>query len=318
MDFERPQNIRVGERHRRDMGDISGLAASIREVGLLHPIVITPDGALVAGARRLAACNLLGLPEIPVTVIELDELLKAEWVENTQRKDFTPSEAVAIGRALEERERERAKDRQRTLNNVETAPEKLSQATGRVRDRVGAAIGMSGMTYEKAKAVTVAAENEPDLYGEIAAEMDATGNVHSAHKKLQKKRNAVPPADLRPFKSREATAERREKIAQMGRDGFRPSAIADAVGMTEQSVRNALGDMGIPTVESVVGKTRRIDANEVMERMVEAMQPPEEAISVIHTDWKHLDQSRFDDWDERLTKTIQTAMRVRTRLRGGK
>jgi ParB family chromosome partitioning protein len=51
--------IRVGERHRKDMGDIAGLAASMAELGLLHPIVVRPDGQLIAGERRLRATELL-------------------------------------------------------------------------------------------------------------------------------------------------------------------------------------------------------------------------------------------------------------------
>lgn len=88
-------SIIVGERHRRDMGDIDGLAASIAELGLLHPVVITPDGRLIAGERRLVACKQLGWATVPVTVIQLDELLNGELAENTARKDFTPMEATA-------------------------------------------------------------------------------------------------------------------------------------------------------------------------------------------------------------------------------
>jgi hypothetical protein len=39
-------DITIGERHRRDMGDIEGLARSLDELGLLQPIVIQPDGTL--------------------------------------------------------------------------------------------------------------------------------------------------------------------------------------------------------------------------------------------------------------------------------
>jgi ParB family transcriptional regulator, chromosome partitioning protein len=39
-------SIVVGTRHRRDLGDIDGLARSLAEVGLLHPIIITRDGML--------------------------------------------------------------------------------------------------------------------------------------------------------------------------------------------------------------------------------------------------------------------------------
>jgi ParB-like nuclease domain len=45
--------IHIGDRFRRELGDIASLAASIADVGLLHPIVVAPDYHLIAGARRL-------------------------------------------------------------------------------------------------------------------------------------------------------------------------------------------------------------------------------------------------------------------------
>jgi ParB-like chromosome segregation protein Spo0J len=60
--------ITVGKRIRSDLGDIEGLAKSIAEIGLLHPIVITPDGRLIVGVRRLLAAKMLGWKEIPVTI----------------------------------------------------------------------------------------------------------------------------------------------------------------------------------------------------------------------------------------------------------
>jgi ParB family chromosome partitioning protein len=62
-------DIRVGKRHRRDLGDIEGLAASIAAIGLIHPIPIDEDGRLLAGARRLAACKRLGLEEVEVRIM---------------------------------------------------------------------------------------------------------------------------------------------------------------------------------------------------------------------------------------------------------
>jgi ParB family chromosome partitioning protein len=61
-------DIRVGKRHRRDLGDIAALAASMASIGLLHPIVVTPDGLLICGERRLRAAKLLGWTTIPVTI----------------------------------------------------------------------------------------------------------------------------------------------------------------------------------------------------------------------------------------------------------
>jgi hypothetical protein len=61
-------SIRVGERHRRDLGDVDGLAADMVSIGLLEPIVVTPEGLLLCGERRLRAAKLLGWKTIPVTI----------------------------------------------------------------------------------------------------------------------------------------------------------------------------------------------------------------------------------------------------------
>ena len=94
-------SITVGKRYRQDLGDIRSLADSIADVGLLHPVVITPDGVLIAGQRRLAACNELDWTDVDVHVVDLEEVVKGQRDENIQRKDFSPSEAVAIWEALD-------------------------------------------------------------------------------------------------------------------------------------------------------------------------------------------------------------------------
>ena len=48
-------DIRVGSRHRRDMGDLTTLADSIRQEGLLQPIGVTDRLELVFGERRIRA-----------------------------------------------------------------------------------------------------------------------------------------------------------------------------------------------------------------------------------------------------------------------
>jgi ParB family transcriptional regulator, chromosome partitioning protein len=63
-------DIKVGKRFRVDLGDIAAFAASIANVGLLQPILITNDGTLLDGQRRLEAFKLLGRTEIPVTIWE--------------------------------------------------------------------------------------------------------------------------------------------------------------------------------------------------------------------------------------------------------
>ena len=63
-------DIKIGNRHRKDMGDIEALAKSIEEVGLLQPIGITPDYELVFGERRLRAYrDILGRDTIPARIV---------------------------------------------------------------------------------------------------------------------------------------------------------------------------------------------------------------------------------------------------------
>lgn len=63
-------SIKIKPRFRKDMGDLDGLAAGIRAVGLLQPILVSRDGVLLAGERRLRACKLLGWSTIPATIRE--------------------------------------------------------------------------------------------------------------------------------------------------------------------------------------------------------------------------------------------------------
>lgn len=100
------ESIRVGRRHRTELGDIDELAASIARDGLLQPITVTPDGALVCGARRLAAIKSLGERKVNVWVRSglsdrLGQLL-AEQDDNMLHKPLTQREAAALYRELKQ------------------------------------------------------------------------------------------------------------------------------------------------------------------------------------------------------------------------
>jgi len=172
-------DIVVGPRYRRELGDISSLADSIAEVGLLHPIVVRPDGILIAGRRRLAAYQQLGWDEIPATEVDLDEILRGELAENVARKDFLPSEIDAIRRALVPLEQAAAAKRM-TLGKIS-----IGSKTGTVRDRIGALVGISGKQLDKIAQVVKAAEEEPERYGQLVAEMDDGGSVDGIFRRLK-------------------------------------------------------------------------------------------------------------------------------------
>ena len=87
---------------------IASLAVSIREVGILQPIVVRKAGAgyeLIAGERRLRAAKLAGLATIPVVVRDTDDAdtRREALIENIHREDLGPIElAEAFRQLLEE------------------------------------------------------------------------------------------------------------------------------------------------------------------------------------------------------------------------
>jgi ParB family chromosome partitioning protein len=86
---------------RRAVRDVAELADSIREVGLLAPIIVTPDMQLVAGGHRLEACRLLGWSTIPARVVTMSELHREliEIDENVARVELSVLErAMALAK----------------------------------------------------------------------------------------------------------------------------------------------------------------------------------------------------------------------------
>jgi ParB family chromosome partitioning protein len=95
---------------RRNLGsaDIDQLAESIAAHaslgGILQPLLVTSDGIVVAGHRRLAAARRVGLAEVPVIVRDLSivEQLEIQLTENLQRADLSPiEEGLAYAHLLE-------------------------------------------------------------------------------------------------------------------------------------------------------------------------------------------------------------------------
>jgi ParB-like chromosome segregation protein Spo0J len=148
--------VKVENRFRKDFGDIDSLAASIAELGLLQPIGVDSSYRLVFGERRLRACQALGWEKIPARTVHLDSILKGELAENEFRKDFTHSERVAIGEAIEQELQGRVG--RPAAEMVENFP---PLAEGKTRDLAAKAAGFgNGKTYEQAKKVTNEASPE--------------------------------------------------------------------------------------------------------------------------------------------------------------
>lgn len=84
---------------------LAELEASIREHGILHPVLVRPSGGgyeLIAGERRWRAAAAAGLPTVPAIVRRMDDrgALEAALVENLQREDLNPIERARAYRRL--------------------------------------------------------------------------------------------------------------------------------------------------------------------------------------------------------------------------
>ena len=89
---------------RKEFGDLTEMVASIKEKGILEPILVrSHEGSyqIIAGERRYQAARLAGLLHVPCIEVDVDAkgMLEISLIENLQRKDLSPfEEAAAIQR----------------------------------------------------------------------------------------------------------------------------------------------------------------------------------------------------------------------------
>jgi ParB family chromosome partitioning protein len=113
---------------RTSLGNIEELAASIREKGVLEPILVRAVAPnryqIISGERRFRAASLAGLDEIPAIELDVDEKeqLEIALIENIQRKDLTPFEEAEGFLALQQK--------------FDYTHEKISQVIGKSRTTV--------------------------------------------------------------------------------------------------------------------------------------------------------------------------------------
>ena len=189
--------IRVGRRNRRS-DDVELLAYSISQVGQTDPVLITADGNLVSGYRRLRACEQLGRP-VKVRVIgsfdEVEELLDAEG--DVAREPMKGPEVVSLLRVIE-------------------ALWDTSKPKGSRRDRIGLVMGMSHQKINELTTIVDAAERGEPRGREALDALDSGKPVHTAFKIL----TAVPvkePREGKPFpvhtkRQRQMAARAKERL----------------------------------------------------------------------------------------------------------
>jgi len=189
--------IKIGDRHRKDLGDLRDLAASI-EKELLQPIGVTPEMDLIWGYRRLLATrDILKRQEIPCRIVSVVSIAQGEFDENMMRKDFAPSEQVAIIDTLRGYAHggDRKSDQGR---NCDVDRLTTKEAAGRV--------GFCRDDYFRAKAVVEAAEEDPERFANLVERMDRTGRINGAYRVLkiaqeaEKIRREPEPLPQGPFR----------------------------------------------------------------------------------------------------------------------
>jgi ParB family transcriptional regulator, chromosome partitioning protein len=107
VDIDRISPSPFQPRRRFDETKIEELASSIRNQGIIQPLVVRPKGdgyELIAGERRWRAAMKAGLSEVPVVIREASdqEALQLALVENLQREDLNPIEEASGYRRLQE------------------------------------------------------------------------------------------------------------------------------------------------------------------------------------------------------------------------
>jgi ParB family transcriptional regulator, chromosome partitioning protein len=161
---------------RREFAEASlaELAASIREQGIVQPIVVTPRGEkleIVAGERRWRAAAMAGLTKVPVVWRERQsesDLLEVALVENLQREDLNPLDAAEAYARLKDEFRlshERIADRVGKDRTTVTNALRLLKLPESVRARIRSGLLSAG--HARALASLVSADDQERLAEEI-------------------------------------------------------------------------------------------------------------------------------------------------------
>ena len=121
---------------RQAMGDLSELVASIKEKGIIEPLIVRQRGdryQIVAGERRYQASVRAGLHDLPVVVRDVDdtEVIELALIENLQRKDLTPFEEAEALQGLAEK--------------CSYTHEELAQKIGRSRTSITESLSLATM-----------------------------------------------------------------------------------------------------------------------------------------------------------------------------
>ena len=165
--------------------NLEELTNSIREQGVIQPIVVRPDKTLdgkyeiIAGERRWLASQNAGLHEIPVVILDVDDVKSLEFaiVENVQRQDLNPIEE--------------ARGYQKLVKDFNYNQEKLAKFIGKSRSYIANCLRLLGLPAE----VLVMVETG-ELSAGHARSLIGINNSLELAKKIIKKKLSVRQAEI--------------------------------------------------------------------------------------------------------------------------
>jgi len=245
---------RYQPRTRMDETALQELAASIREHGLMQPIVVRPVGAgrweIIAGERRFRAAGLAGLVEVPVVVREVpdEQALQLALIENIQREDLNPlEEAQAIRRLIDE---------------FGFSHEKAADAIGRSRSATSNLLRLLNLA-EPVQTMLLAGDLDMGHARALLA-LDRAQQIMAAHEVVERRLSVREAERLvqRALEGGDAPAGRRAAPAG-GRDLARlQERVADALAAPVTIKANARGrgslTIGFASLEQFQGLLERL------------------------------------------------------------
>jgi len=154
---------------------LQDLTNSIRERGIIQPIVVRPSNnenyEIIAGERRWLASQKAGLHEVPVVLLEIDDVKSLEFsiVENVQRQDLNPIEE--------------AQGYQRLVDDFSYNQEKISKFIGKSRSHIANSLRLLNLPKEVISLV----ENEKISAGHARSLVGLSNAEQIARKIVDKK-----------------------------------------------------------------------------------------------------------------------------------
>jgi ParB family transcriptional regulator, chromosome partitioning protein len=224
---------------RQAMGDLAELIASVKEKGIIEPLIVRQRGAryqIIAGERRYHAASQAGLRDLPVVIRDVDdgEMLELALIENIQRKDLTPFEESEALQGL--------------ASKFAYTHEDLAKRLGKSRTTITETLSLSGIPPEVRKVIRLAGITNRSLLLQIVRQGDA-------QKMLQL---------IEKITSQGATREQLRKEAEKPKTGrpksfvfaFRPPTKAFNLRL-QFNKRNASKDEVISALEEIIRELKK-------------------------------------------------------------